>query len=272
MRPINCFRKTSWRKHIDNPYEINVMEELKERRRENEKVGRQIAPVQFNYQIANFISGFPGVLGCIGSTYIPFRAPANKNKSSYVNHQQQISITLQGICDANGVFLDVFTGPPSRIQDASVYRLSFVYQRLPELCSGDVHLIGDETYPLFDHMLVFSPVYSFWDMSEKSCSLNDTLPGAKRSNKHKQCCHAKKPGIPWNQHGRARLDEAYGKAAPSLLANRTYEANLTLEQKISEMYKIFTVLLSQSFKFAFSNLLWHCKKINTLIKQVSESH
>ncbi|KZR97537.1 Uncharacterized protein APZ42_007530, partial [Daphnia magna] len=100
------------------------------------------------------ISGFPGVLGCIGSTYIPIRAPANKNKSSYVNHQQQISITLQGICDANGVFLDVFTGPPSRIQDASVYRLSFVYQRLPELCSGDVHLIGDETYPLFDHMLV----------------------------------------------------------------------------------------------------------------------
>ncbi|KZS02516.1 putative ATP-dependent RNA Helicase me31b [Daphnia magna] len=46
------------RKHIDNPYEINVMEELKERRRENEKVGRQIAPVQFNYQIANFVNEF----------------------------------------------------------------------------------------------------------------------------------------------------------------------------------------------------------------------
>ncbi|KAK4037168.1 hypothetical protein OUZ56_029210 [Daphnia magna] len=56
------------------------------------------------------------------------------------------------------------------------------------------------------------------------------------------------------QHGRARLDEAYRKAAPSLLANRNYETNLTLEQKISEMYKIFTVLLSQSLKFAFSVL------------------
>ncbi|KZS08339.1 Uncharacterized protein APZ42_027640 [Daphnia magna] len=100
------------------------------------------------------ISGFPGVLGCIGSTYIPIRAPANKNKSSYVNHQQKISITLQGICDANGVFLDVFTGPPSKIHDARVYKLSFVYQRLPELCSDDLHLIGDETYPLSDHMLV----------------------------------------------------------------------------------------------------------------------
>lgn len=64
-----------------------------------------------------------------------------------------MSITLQGICDAKGVFLDVFTGPPSKIHDARVYRLSFIYQRLPELCSGDLHLIGDEAYPLSDHLL-----------------------------------------------------------------------------------------------------------------------
>ncbi|KAK4010393.1 hypothetical protein OUZ56_019536 [Daphnia magna] len=41
------------------------------------------------------------------------------------------------------------------------------------------------------------------------------------------------------QHGRARLDEAYGKAAPSLLANRTYETNLTLEQKTANYNKMY---------------------------------
>lgn len=93
------------------------------------------------------------MLGCIDSTYIPIRAPANKNKSSYLNHHQQMSITLQGICDPNGTFLDVFTGPPSKIHDALVLRLSFVYQQLSELCSGDLHLIGDEAFPLSDHLL-----------------------------------------------------------------------------------------------------------------------
>lgn len=87
------------------------------------------------------------------------RAPARKKKSSYRNHQQQISITLQGICDPNGIFLDVFTGPPSKIHDAQVFKLSFVYQRLPELCSGgDQHLVGDETYPLSNHLMTpFKP-------------------------------------------------------------------------------------------------------------------
>lgn len=104
------------------------------------------------------MSGVPGVIGCMKSTYIPMRAPARKNKSSYRNHQQQISITLQGICDPNGIFLDVFTGPPSKIHDAQVFKLSFVYQRLPELCSGGNHLVGDETYPLSKHLMTpFKP-------------------------------------------------------------------------------------------------------------------
>lgn len=92
-------------------------------------------------------------MGCIHSTYIPIRAPANKNKFSYLNHQQQISITLQGISDPNGAFLDVFTGPPSKIHDARVYKLSFVYKRLPDLCSGDLHLVGGEAFPLSNHLL-----------------------------------------------------------------------------------------------------------------------
>lgn len=110
------------------------------------------------------------MLGCIESTYIPIRTPANKNKLRYLNHQQQISITLQGICDPSGAFLDVFTGPPSKIHDARVYRLSFVYKRLPELCSGDLHLIGDEAYPLSDHLLTpyrdqNGPLYSNFNNS-----------------------------------------------------------------------------------------------------------
>lgn len=94
------------------------------------------------------------MLGSVDSTYIPIRTPANRNKSDYVNHQLQISLTLQGICNPDGTFLDVFTGPPSRIHDAKVFRLSFIRGRLSSLCNnGQLHLVGDEAFPLSDYLM-----------------------------------------------------------------------------------------------------------------------
>lgn len=89
-----------------------------------------------------------------------------------------MSITLQGICNPHGVFLDVFTGPPSKIHDALVLRLSFVYQRLPELCSGDLHLVGDEAYPLSDHLLI--PYRENDDWSQAHLNFNNSLQLARQ--------------------------------------------------------------------------------------------
>ena len=99
------------------------------------------------------ISGFPGIVGSLDCTYIPIRTPANKNKSDLVNHHQQTSLTLQGICDPDGAFLDIFTGPPSKVHDGKVFQLSFVRKRLPVLCTGDLHLVADDAFPLSDYVL-----------------------------------------------------------------------------------------------------------------------
>jgi len=55
--------------------------------------------------------------------YIPIRTPAYKIKSTYVNRHDMPSITLQAICDANKIFVDIFTGLPSKIHDAHIFQL-----------------------------------------------------------------------------------------------------------------------------------------------------
>jgi hypothetical protein len=72
------------------------------------------------------ISNFPGIIGCVDGSYIGTRTPDNKIRSTYSNRHDAISVTLQGICDANLKFLDIFTGCPSKIHDARIYDLSFI--------------------------------------------------------------------------------------------------------------------------------------------------
>lgn len=61
-------------------------------------------------------------------------------------------MTLQGICDYKRRFIDVFTGIPSKIHDARVFRLSFIMRRVNEL-GPNFHILGDGAYPLSDNLL-----------------------------------------------------------------------------------------------------------------------
>jgi len=45
-------------------------------------------------------------------------------------------------------FLDAFTGPPGKIHDAGVLKLSGVLDWLPRLCNEKYYLLGDGAYPL----------------------------------------------------------------------------------------------------------------------------
>ncbi|XP_025161621.1 putative nuclease HARBI1 isoform X3 [Harpegnathos saltator] len=98
------------------------------------------------------ICGFPGVLGCIDGTYIKIRMPAKKIKSTYVNRHDYPSLTLQAVCDVNKLFLDVFTGPPSKVHDARIFQLSFLSNEIQNI-SEDYHLLGDAAYPLKKYLL-----------------------------------------------------------------------------------------------------------------------
>lgn len=116
------------------------------------------------------LAGFKNVLGCIDGCYIYIRKPMHKIRSTYVNRHGLISITLQGICDADKKFLDVFVGATSKIHDSRIFKLSHIYLHLPTICEGKYHILGDAAYPLREFLL--TPYRDFGDLSEQEKKYN----------------------------------------------------------------------------------------------------
>lgn len=83
------------------------------------------------------------------------------------------SIALQGICDANKLFLDVFTGPPSKIHDARVLKLSFINSELEQLCSEEFHILGDSAYPVRKWLL--TPFRDYGQLTDSKKNYNYKL-------------------------------------------------------------------------------------------------
>lgn len=118
------------------------------------------------------ICGFPGVLGCIDGTYIKIRTPAKKIKSTYINRHHYPSLTLQAVCDANKLFLDVFTGTPSKIHDARVFQLSFLSTEIQNMADF-FHLISDAAYPLRKYLL--TPYRDYGNLTAAQQNYNQKL-------------------------------------------------------------------------------------------------
>lgn len=86
-------------------------------------------------------------------SYINTHKPVHKIRSTYINRHDGVSITLQGICDARKRFLDVFTGVPSKVHDARVFKLSPISGQMENICEGTFHILGDGAYELRDWLL-----------------------------------------------------------------------------------------------------------------------
>ncbi|XP_018405660.1 PREDICTED: putative nuclease HARBI1 [Cyphomyrmex costatus] len=102
------------------------------------------------------INGFPRIIGAIDGSHIRILKPKS-NPNSYCNRKNYHSVLLQGVCDSNKLFLDVYTGEPGSIHDMRLFRKSDLYERInnslidfPE----DSHLVGDLAYKLFPFLLV----------------------------------------------------------------------------------------------------------------------
>ncbi|CAC5422456.1 unnamed protein product [Mytilus coruscus] len=95
--------------------------------------------------------GFPGVLGAIDGTHIPIRTPREFHEN-YINRKSFHSINLQGICDSNMHFLDVFCGWPGSVHDSRVFKNSpihgIVENNTEKMFPGNTHLLGDSAYGL----------------------------------------------------------------------------------------------------------------------------
>lgn len=113
------------------------------------------------------------MLGCIDGTYIPIRTPAHKIKSTYINRHDGTSMTMQGICDSKRRFMDVFTGTPSKIHDARILKMSFIYQEIQHICGHVWHILGDGAYPIQEWLM--TPFRDYGNLSRKKRNYNYKL-------------------------------------------------------------------------------------------------
>lgn len=80
-----------------------------------------------------------------------------EHSASYVNRKGFFSLLLQGVCDDQKLFTDVFAGVAGSVHDARLFQLSDLYQRIQDNLiefPNNSHLIGDLAYPLSDKLIV----------------------------------------------------------------------------------------------------------------------
>lgn len=97
-----------------------------------------------------------GIVGCIDGSHIRI-LPPRENKNCYVNRKNYHSILLQGVCDNQKLFTDVFTGIAGSVHDYTLFKKSDLYSGI---LNGDVifynesYLLGDLAYKLSRNIMV----------------------------------------------------------------------------------------------------------------------
>ncbi|KAF2901953.1 hypothetical protein ILUMI_04235 [Ignelater luminosus] len=97
-----------------------------------------------------------GVIGMIDGTAIEINAP-KEHRMSYFNRKSYFSVVLQGICDHNMLFTDVYAGQPGSKHDYAVFEKSDIFERINNKevsFPGNSYIIGDLAYKLSNFFMV----------------------------------------------------------------------------------------------------------------------
>lgn len=81
------------------------------------------ADKMMNSETFQALTGLCNVIGAVDGCHIRITRPA-KHSDDYLNRKGYYSILLQGVCDYEGIFRDIFVGPPGQIHDARLLRTS----------------------------------------------------------------------------------------------------------------------------------------------------
>ncbi|XP_043482557.1 putative nuclease HARBI1 isoform X2 [Leptopilina heterotoma] len=112
--------------------------------------------VERNKQEFQAFSGFPSVIGAVDGCHIQISAP-HENPASYVNRHGYYSINMQGICDAQMRFIDVYAGCCGSVNDARVWQMSDIRNESErdneKYFPGQTHILGDKIYPVNFNLL-----------------------------------------------------------------------------------------------------------------------
>ena len=96
-----------------------------------------ISKIQRGINFKRIINGFqrkwnfPQCLGAIDGTHIPIKAPL-VHHADYYNRKCFHSVILQGVCDSQCCFTDVFAGWPGRAHDSRVFGRSQIGNLITE--------------------------------------------------------------------------------------------------------------------------------------------
>lgn len=71
--------------------------------------------------------------GIIDGSHIQINKPTERHVD-YFNRKHYYSVVLQGVCNEQRQFIDVFVGYPGSVHDARVFKNSPIYDALPTLC------------------------------------------------------------------------------------------------------------------------------------------
>ncbi|XP_071963821.1 putative nuclease HARBI1 [Antedon mediterranea] len=109
--------------------------------------------------------GFPQVVGAIDGTHIAIIAPRDQSQD-YFNRKEYFSIVLQGVVDADGMFINTFCDMPGSVNDARVFNISNFGERLKDKSIFEPYIVetvnnvqvpplilGDGAYPLLQNLM-----------------------------------------------------------------------------------------------------------------------
>lgn len=98
------------------------------------------------------VDGLPNIIGAVDGTFIPIKAPS-VDKHLYVTLKGFHALNIQGICDANNLFLNLVVRFPGSTHDAFIWNSSSVSRYLEEQQFPSTWLLGNSAYPLKPYLL-----------------------------------------------------------------------------------------------------------------------
>ncbi|CAG5007581.1 unnamed protein product [Parnassius apollo] len=99
------------------------------------------------------IAGFPRILGAIDCTHVPIQSPDSNIGEEFRNRKGIFSMNVQGVCNADLLFMNVVARWPGSAHDATIFNNSTLKMQCEEGLFGNRWLIGDSAYPCTSYLL-----------------------------------------------------------------------------------------------------------------------
>ena len=119
-------------------------------------------------------TGFDNVIGAIDGCHIRIARP-QRHGDDYMNRNGYFSILLQGVCDHDGNFKDVFIGVPGKVHDARMLRMSPFFANMNMTLGNDWRILGDSAYVSQDFPWILTPTRDNGVLTPQQTASNTAL-------------------------------------------------------------------------------------------------